>query len=66
MKMAKFNILDVSKMGSATDFTENTYLLSSDKGIEAEWCELNDISMEDLRNMKKVLISQARLETVIF
>ena len=57
--MTKFNILDVSKMGSATDFTENTYLLASDKGIEAEWCELNDISMEDLRNMKKVLISQA-------
>jgi hypothetical protein len=27
---------------------------------------LNDISMEDLRNMKKVLISQGLLETVIF
>lgn len=33
MKLAKFNILDVSKMGNATDFTENTYLLASDKGI---------------------------------
>tara|TARA_B100001175_G_C19420286_1_gene595743 strand:- start:749 stop:955 length:207 start_codon:yes stop_codon:yes gene_type:complete len=54
--MAKLNILYASVMGNAIDVPENTYLLASEKGIEAEQFELNDISIEDLRNMKKLLI----------
>jgi len=54
--MAKLNILYASVMGNAIDVADNTYLLASEKGIEAEQFELNDISIEDLRNMKKLLI----------
>ena len=54
--MAKLNILFASEMGNAIDVADNTFLFASEQGIEAEQFELNDVSMEDLRNMKKVLI----------
>ena len=54
--MAKFNILYASEMGNAIGIADNTFLFASKQGIEAEQFELNDVSMVDLANMKKILI----------
>ena len=54
--MAKLNILYASEMGKAIDVADNKFLLSSEKGIEAEQFEMNNVSMHDLQEMTKVLV----------
>lgn len=46
--MAKFNILYASEMGNAIDVADNTYQLTSEKGIDAEQFEMNDVSTKVL------------------
>ena len=41
--MAKLNILFASEMCNAIDVADNTYLLASEKGIDAEQFEMNDV-----------------------
>lgn len=54
--MAKLNILYASEMGNAVDVADNIYLRASEQGIDAEQFEMNDVSMEDLQDMTKVLV----------
>ena len=54
--MAKFNILYASEIGNAIDVADNTYLLPSKKGIDAEQFEMNDVSMKVLQEMTKALV----------
>ena len=46
--MAKLNILYPSEIGNAIDVADNTYSLASEKGIDAEQFEMNDVSMKVL------------------
>jgi sulfite reductase (NADPH) flavoprotein alpha-component len=54
--MAKLNILYASEMCNAIDVADNTYLLASEKGLDAEQFEMNDVSMKVLQEMTKVLV----------
>tara|TARA_Y100001936_G_C16085977_1_gene681784 strand:- start:2322 stop:2771 length:450 start_codon:yes stop_codon:yes gene_type:complete len=55
-KMTKLNLLWASEMGTAMEVADNVASIAKEKSIDVNQAELNDISMDDLANMKKVLI----------
>ena len=56
LKMTKLNLLWASEMGTAMEVADNIALMAKEKSIDVNQVELNDVSMDDLVTMKKVLI----------
>ena len=54
--MTKLNLLYASEMGTAMEVADNVALIVKEKSIDINQAELNDISMDELSNMNKVLI----------
>ena len=56
LKMTKLNLLWASEMGTAMEVADNIALMAKEKLIDVNQAELNDVSMDDLVIMKKVLV----------
>lgn len=56
LKMTKLNLLWASEMGTAMEVADNIALMAKEKSIDVNQVELNDVSMDDLVIMKKVLV----------
>ena len=56
LKMTKLNLLWASEMGTAMEVADNIALIAKEKSIDVNQVELNDVSMDDLAGMKKVLV----------
>ena len=56
LKMTKLNLLWASEMGTAMEVADNVASIANEKSIDINQVELNDVSMDDLVTMKKVLI----------
>ena len=54
--MTKLNLLWASEMGTAMEVADNVALIAKEKSIDVNQVELNDVSMDDLVGMKKVLV----------
>ena len=54
--MTKLNLLWASEMGTAMEVADNIALIAKEKSIDVNQVELNDVSMDDLVGMKKVLV----------
>ena len=54
--MTKLNLLWASEMGTAMEVADNIALMAKEKLIDVNQAELNDVSMDDLVIMKKVLV----------
>ena len=54
--MTKLNLLWASEMGTAMEVADNVASIANEKSIDINQVELNDVSMDDLVTMKKVLI----------
>ncbi len=54
--MTKLNLLYASEMGTAMEVADNVSEIAKNKSIDVDQAELNDISMDDLLTMSKVLI----------
>ena len=54
--MTKLNLLYASEMGTAMEVADNVSEIAKNKSIEVDQAELNDVSMDDLLTMNKVLI----------
>ena len=54
--MTKLNLLWASEMGTAMEVADNIALMAKEKSIDVNQVELNDVSMDDLVIMKKVLV----------
>ena len=51
--MSKLNILWASMWGNAEDVARNTEELAKSKGLETNLQEMNDVSIDDLKQMEK-------------
>ena len=56
LKMTKLNLLWASEMGTAMEVADNIALMAKEKSIDVNQVELNDVSMDDLVIMKKVMV----------
>ena len=56
LKMTKLNLLWASEMGTAMEVADNISLMAKEKSIDVNQVELNDVSMDDLVIMKKVMV----------
>ena len=56
LKMTKLNLLWASEMGTAMEVADNIALMAKEKSIDVNQVELNDVSMDDLVIMEKVLV----------
>ena len=54
--MTKLNLLYASEMGTAMEVADNVSEIAKNKSIDVDQAELNDVSMDDLLTMNKVLI----------
>ena len=54
--MTKLNLLWASEMGTAMEVADNVASIAKEKSIDINQVELNDVSMDDLVTMKKVLV----------
>ena len=54
--MTKLNLLWASEMGTAMEVADNVASIAKEKSLDVNQLELNDVSMDDLVTMKKVLI----------
>ena len=54
--MTKLNLLWASEMGTAMEVADNVASIANEKSIDINQVELNDVSMDDLVTMKKVLV----------
>ena len=54
--MTKLNLLWASEMGTAMEVADNIALMAKEKSIDVNQVELNDVSMDDLAIMEKVLV----------
>ena len=54
--MTKLNLLWASEMGTAMEVADNIALMAKEKLIDVNQVELNDVSMDDLVIMEKVLV----------
>ena len=53
--MSNLNILYASEMGNAIEIAEEAYSMALKKNISVEKFEMNEVSIDDLQKMKKVM-----------
>ena len=53
--MSNLKIIYASEMGNAIEIAENVFSMALDNNIEVEKFEMNDVSIDDLSNMKNVI-----------
>ena len=56
--MTKLNLLYASEMGTAMEVADSVSEIAKNKSIDVDQAELNDVSMDDLLTMNKVLSSR--------
>jgi len=54
--MTKLNLLWASEMGTAMEVADNVASIAKEKSIDVNQVELNDVSMDDLVIMEKILV----------
>tara|TARA_B100001057_G_scaffold358938_1_gene361113 strand:+ start:985 stop:1422 length:438 start_codon:yes stop_codon:yes gene_type:complete len=54
--MTKLNIIYASEMGTAMAVAEDVEVTARNKGIDAELSEMDDVSLESLQDMKRVMV----------
>ena len=54
--MTKLNIIYASEMGTAMALAEDVEVTAKNKGIDTELSEMDDVSLESLQDMERVMV----------